>query len=163
MASEPPTSAIFRALRSVDVDPELAHEAGQNVIAFVGAQISELRSEMKAGRVCRSSFFRALTSKGTASHGAKNQRQDSVCRALGDRRSDCLLHDLFRLPAPSAKVATTTHQIAERVRPRRIQYSLKRSAKLVTEGVSINGCAIWQVSRFEGLDVEDSSNLGFIL
>ena len=36
MASEPPTSAIFRALRSVDVDPELAHEAGQNVIAFVG-------------------------------------------------------------------------------------------------------------------------------
>ena len=60
MVPEPPTSAIFRALRSVDVDPELAHEAGQNVIAAVGAkidsqsaridvQISELRAEMKAG------------------------------------------------------------------------------------------------------------------
>ena len=68
MAPEPPTSAIFRALRSVDVDPELAHEAaeenrheaGQNVIAIIGAkidsqsaridvQIGELRAEMKAG------------------------------------------------------------------------------------------------------------------
>ena len=45
--AEPATSAIFRALRSVDVDPDLAYEAaeesrrqaGENVIAAVGAKI----------------------------------------------------------------------------------------------------------------------------
>ena len=62
--AEPATSAIFRALRSVDVDPDLAYEAaeesrrqaGENVIAAIGAQIAELRAEngeirteMKAG------------------------------------------------------------------------------------------------------------------
>ena len=44
---EPSTSAIFRALRSVDVDSELAHEAaeksrrqaGENVIVVLGAKI----------------------------------------------------------------------------------------------------------------------------
>ncbi len=56
MAAEPVTSAIFRALRSVDVDPDLAYEAaeesrrqaGENVIAVIGAQIAELRAEVKA-------------------------------------------------------------------------------------------------------------------
>ena len=56
MAAEPATSAIFRALRSVDVDPDLAYEAaeesrrqaGENVIAVIGAQIGELRAEMKS-------------------------------------------------------------------------------------------------------------------
>ena len=56
MAAEPATSAIFRALRSVDVDPDLAYEAaeesrrqaGENVIAVIGAQIAELRAEVKA-------------------------------------------------------------------------------------------------------------------
>ena len=45
--TEPATSAIFRALRSVDVDPDLAYEAaeesrrqaGENVIAVLGAKI----------------------------------------------------------------------------------------------------------------------------
>ena len=45
--AEPVTSAIFRALRSVDVDPDLAYEAaeesrrqaGENVIAALGAKI----------------------------------------------------------------------------------------------------------------------------
>ena len=49
---EPATSAIFRALRSVDVDPDLAYEAaeerrrqaGENVIAAIGAQITELKA-----------------------------------------------------------------------------------------------------------------------
>ena len=53
MATEPATSAIFRALRSVDVDPDLAYEAaeesrrqaGENVIAVIGAQIAEFRAE----------------------------------------------------------------------------------------------------------------------
>ena len=56
MAAEPATSAIFRALRSVDVDPDLAYEAaeesrrqaGENVIAAIGAQITELRTEMRS-------------------------------------------------------------------------------------------------------------------
>ena len=72
--AEPATSAIFRALRSVDVDPDLAYEAaeesrrqaGENVIAAIGAkidsqsaridvkfsqiesQITEVRAEIKA-------------------------------------------------------------------------------------------------------------------
>ena len=38
--TEPATSAIFRALRSVHVDPDLAYEAaGENVIAAIGAKI----------------------------------------------------------------------------------------------------------------------------
>ena len=52
--AEPSTSAIFRALRSVDVDPDLAYEAaeesrrqaGENVIAAIGAQITELKAEL---------------------------------------------------------------------------------------------------------------------
>ena len=56
-------------------------------------------------------------------HGAKNQLRLRLS-PLGDRRSDCLLHDLFRLPATVGQSCNTTHQIAERVRPRRIQYSL---------------------------------------
>ena len=52
--AEPATSAIFRALRSVDVDPDLAYEAaeesrrqaGENVVAAIGAQITELRAEL---------------------------------------------------------------------------------------------------------------------
>ena len=52
--SEPATSPIFRALRSVDVDPDLAYEAaeasrlqaGENVIAAIGAQITELKAEL---------------------------------------------------------------------------------------------------------------------
>ena len=55
ISSEPTTSAIFRALRSVHVDPDLAYEAaeesrrqaGQNVIAAIGAQIAELRAEIE--------------------------------------------------------------------------------------------------------------------
>ena len=54
--TEPATSPIFRALRSVDVDPDLAYEAaeasrlqaGENVIAAIGAQITELKAELKA-------------------------------------------------------------------------------------------------------------------
>ena len=46
--TEPATSAIFRALRSVDVDPDLAYEAaaqaGENVIAAIGAKITELKA-----------------------------------------------------------------------------------------------------------------------
>ena len=55
--AETATDAIYRALRSPEPDPELVHAAveeirdlsGQNVIATIGAQIAELRAEMKAG------------------------------------------------------------------------------------------------------------------
>ena len=50
--TEPATSAIFCALRSVDVDPDLAYEAaeesrrqaGENVVAVLGAKITELKA-----------------------------------------------------------------------------------------------------------------------
>ena len=58
--TEPATNAIFRALRSVDVDPDLAYEAaeesrrqaGENVISVLGAKIdsqgAEIRAEIRA-------------------------------------------------------------------------------------------------------------------
>ena len=55
LSTEPAPSALFRALRSVHVDPDLAYEAveerrrqaGQNVIAAIGAQIAELKAEIE--------------------------------------------------------------------------------------------------------------------
>ena len=52
--TKPATNAIFRALRSVDVDPDLAYEAaeesrrqaGENVITVIGAQLTEFRAEL---------------------------------------------------------------------------------------------------------------------
>jgi len=50
------TDALYRALRSPEPDPDLAHAAveevrnlaSQNVITVIGAQITELRAEMKS-------------------------------------------------------------------------------------------------------------------
>jgi len=55
-SSKPDTSAIHRVLIDSGADPKLIHPAieeirhlsGQNVIAAIGAQITELRSEMQA-------------------------------------------------------------------------------------------------------------------
>ena len=55
-SSKPETSAIHRVLIDSGADPKLIHPAieeirhlsGQNVIAAIGAQITELRSEMQA-------------------------------------------------------------------------------------------------------------------
>ncbi len=52
--SPEPTNALFRALRSVNVDPDLAYEAveanrrqaGENVIAAIEVQIAGVRAEM---------------------------------------------------------------------------------------------------------------------
>ena len=57
--TEPATSAIFRALRSVDVDPDLAYEAaeesrrqaGENVIAAIGAKIDSQSAQAASKRV----------------------------------------------------------------------------------------------------------------
>ena len=54
-STEPDTSAIHRVLLDSGADPKLIHPAieeirnlsGQNVITAVGAQISDLRSEMR--------------------------------------------------------------------------------------------------------------------
>ena len=53
----PPSDAMFRALRSVNVDPELAFQAveetrnaaGENVIAAISAQIANLQTAMQVG------------------------------------------------------------------------------------------------------------------
>ena len=54
MATQTATDAIYRALRTPEPDPDLAHAAveeirelsGQNVIAVVGSQIAELKAQM---------------------------------------------------------------------------------------------------------------------
>ena len=51
-----PTGALFRALRSVDVEPNLAYEAaeenrrlaGENVVAVLGAKIAVLGAKIDA-------------------------------------------------------------------------------------------------------------------
>ena len=53
--AETTTDAIYRALRSPEPDPDLAHAAveeirdlsGQNIIVVIGAQIAELKAELK--------------------------------------------------------------------------------------------------------------------
>ena len=55
-ATTEPTGALFRALRSVDVEPNLAYDAaeenrrlaGENVVAVLGAQITELKAKIDA-------------------------------------------------------------------------------------------------------------------
>ena len=51
-----PTGTLFRALRSVNVEPNLAYDdaeenrrmAGENVVAVIGAQITELKAKIDA-------------------------------------------------------------------------------------------------------------------
>jgi hypothetical protein len=55
--AEPVTGALFQALSSPEPDPQVVHAAieevrqiaSQNVIAVLGAQITELKAEMKVG------------------------------------------------------------------------------------------------------------------
>ena len=55
--AEPVTGALFQALSSPSPDPKVVHAAieevrqiaSQNVIAVLGAQITELKAELKAG------------------------------------------------------------------------------------------------------------------
>ncbi len=55
--AEPVTDALFQALSSPEPDPQVVHAAieevrqiaSQNVIAVLGAQITEMKTEMKAG------------------------------------------------------------------------------------------------------------------
>ena len=54
-APEPPVDAIYRAWRAAQVDPDLAHEAveqvraqaGRNVIAVVESRFAELKAEIR--------------------------------------------------------------------------------------------------------------------
>ena len=55
--AEPVTDALFQALSSPEPDPQVVHAAieevrqiaSQNVITVLGAQITEMKAEMKAG------------------------------------------------------------------------------------------------------------------
>ena len=84
--AKPATSAIFRALRSVDVDPDLAYEAaeesrrqaGENVIAAIGAQITEL----KAGIDTQGAEIRAEIKAQTARIDAQTSRIDVLQRVI---------------------------------------------------------------------------------
>ena len=84
--TEPATSAIFRALRSVDVDPDLAYEAaeesrrqaGENVIVTIGAQITELKAQLTEFRA----EFRAETAKIRAEIKSQTSRIDILQRVI---------------------------------------------------------------------------------
>ncbi len=122
MAAEPATSAIFRALRSVDVDPDLAYEAaeesrrgkpprkaaeesrrgkpprkaaeesrrqaGENVIAAIGAQITEMRAEMGSQITEMRAEFKAENAEIRSEVKAQGARVDALgshIDALGSR------------------------------------------------------------------------------
>ena len=90
--TQPATSAVFRALRSVDVDPDLAyeaaeeirHEAGQNVIAVVEAQIAGLRAEVTEFRAELKAENAEIRSEVKA-QGARIDAVGSQIEALGSR------------------------------------------------------------------------------
>ena len=73
-SSKPQTSAIDRVLIDSGADPKLIHPAieemrnlsGQNVIIAIGAQITELRSEMQAQINGLQAQFTALQAQFTA-------------------------------------------------------------------------------------------------
>ena len=73
-SSKPQTSAIHRVLIDSGADPKLIHPAieemrnlsGQNVITAIGAQITELRSEMQAQINGLQAQFTALQAQFTA-------------------------------------------------------------------------------------------------
>ena len=81
-----PTGALFRALRSVDVEPNLAYEAaeenrrlaGENVIAVLGAKIAEL----KAGIDAQGAEIRAEIKAQTARIDAQTSRIDVLQRVI---------------------------------------------------------------------------------
>ena len=119
--AEPATSAIFRALRSVDVDPDLAYEAaeesrrqaGENVIAVLGAkidaqgaridaQIAELKAEIDV----RGARVDAQITELKAEIDARGARVDAQItelkaeiRAQGSRIED-LRHVVWRVIWP---------------------------------------------------------------
>ena len=104
--AEPVTSAIFRALRSVDVDPDLAYEAaeesrrqaGENVIAALGAkidaqgartdaQIAEVKAEIDA-QGARTDAQIAEVKAEIAAQGARIDAQIAEIKAQGSRIED---------------------------------------------------------------------------
>ena len=60
--TEPATSAIFRALRSVDVDPDLAYEAAEESRRQAGRMSSPF-SELRLMRKVRRSTLKVLGSR----------------------------------------------------------------------------------------------------
>ena len=108
--AEPVTSAIFRALRSVDVDPDLAYEApeesrrqaGENVIAVLGAKIDFQVAELKAridAEGARTDAQIAEVKAGIAAQCARIDAQIAEIKAQGSRIED-LRHVVWRVIWP---------------------------------------------------------------
>ena len=80
------SGALFRALRSVGVEPDLAYraddevrsQAGQNVITAIGAQITELKARIDA----QSARIDAQSSEIGAKIDAVNSRIDTLQRVI---------------------------------------------------------------------------------
>ena len=79
-SSKPQTSAIHRVLIDSGADPKLIHPAieeirhlsGQNVTTVIGAQITELRSEMQAQINGLQAQIKGLQAQFTALRGEMN-------------------------------------------------------------------------------------------
>ena len=89
-ATTEPAGALFRALRSAGVEADLAYraddevraQAGQNVIASIGAQITELRAEMKAEMKAGFAGVNARIDAQTALIDAQTSRIDVLQRVI---------------------------------------------------------------------------------
>ena len=87
------TSALFRALRHAEVDPELAHEAveemhheaGQNIIAVLGAKTDALRAEILGALTALRGEFRGELTAHSAKFDAIDSRMDRMESSLGSR------------------------------------------------------------------------------
>ena len=95
--TEPVTGALYQALSSPEPDPQVVHAAieevrqiaSQNVIAVIGAQIAELKAEMKAGFVeinaridAQGSRLDARITEVRAEIKAQNSRIDVLQRVI---------------------------------------------------------------------------------
>ena len=107
-------SALFQALRSANVDPELAHraalesrsQAGDNVIEIIGAQLSEFRSEVNA----RFDSVNARFDSVNACFDSVNARFDSV-----DARIDSVDARIDSVDARIDSVGTRIDSVGTRI------------------------------------------------
>ena len=112
--AEPATSAVFRTLRSVDVDPDLAYEAaeegrrqaGENVIAALGAKIDAQIAEVKVEIAAQGARTDAQIAEVKTALDALSTRTDAQIaeikaeiRAQGSRIED-LRHVVWRVIWP---------------------------------------------------------------
>ncbi len=124
--TEPTTSAIFRAMRHLEVDPELAYEvaeenrrqAGENVIAAIGAEIAQLRAEMETRFASVDARFASMETRLASMDASMETRLASMDASMETRLAsmDALMKTRFasmdaHLAEIKASIATQTSRI----------------------------------------------------